>query len=341
MDYWEFTNEKINGFRVIKNNANNRIGYYIDHGPLVGIEHYGIIDYGTNVIVVRPNTGCLLDCVYCYVSESRREKKDFLVDKNLLIEWFRIVKKYKEGEVEAHIDGEGDILLYPWLEELIKKLSKMARVSIDTHGYLMNKEKIDMLIDAGVERINIVLNTLEQEKVKTLYGKEFNLKEFLENIKYAAKKTNITIAPILAPGYNYDELRSIIKWVQENIPRKKYPRIAPQNYMVYRYGKKPVRPMPFPGFIQLLRQLEEEMQERLWLDFKEEFNIHRDGKIPRVFNKNEEIIGEILLPGRWPSERIATARNRLILVRGSRLRPGRKTHIRITHAYHTYEGIVV
>ena len=326
------------GFKLIKNKANNRIGFFIDNIPVIGIEHFGIVDYGTNVIVVRPNTGCLLDCIYCYVNESSKIKKDFLIDKSLLVKYFKKLMRIKTHEVEAHLDSEGDIFLYPWIFELIKELTSISRVTIDTHGYLLNNEVMDKLVELGVERLNIVVNTLKQEKARMIYGRDFNIKELLGLIRDYSRKINISLTPILIPGYNYDELKDIVRWAQKNMPKGKYPRVIPQNYMVYAHGKKPVRPMPFPGFIQFLKNMEEELNEELWIDFRK-IGIYRDNSL-KLFSKNEVVEAKIILPGRWPRERIALARDSLIVVKNTNARIGSIKKVRITHAFHTYEGVI-
>ncbi len=338
---WEFLNEEVNGYKKLISPL-KRPGFLIDHGPIIGIESFGIIDYGTNVLVVRPNTSCLLDCAYCYVWESKSNKKDFLVHYDLILKELRNIINIKKHRVEVHIDSEGDFLLYPWIKELLMGLKRLnVRITIDNHGYLLSKELIDLFRKIGIDRLNIVLNTLKQERVRKIYGVDFDLEKYLELVKYAANRINVTIAPIIIPRFNLDELRDIIKWVKKNIPRHKYPRIIPQNYLVYSNGKKPIKPLPFPGFIQLLQELENELREKLWINFEEDLDIHRDERLPRVFHKDEEIDAEIILPGRWPSERIAMARNRLIMVKGTRIKLGKKVRVKITHSFNTYEAVLV
>ncbi len=339
--FWKFTNKYINGYRVIENTVNKRQGFFIDHGPIIGIEHFGIIDYGTNVIVIRPNTSCFLDCIYCYVDESNPNKKDFLVDQDLILKGFKYAKEFKKHNVEAHLDAEGDVFLYPWLYELIEKLRPLSKtISIDTHGYLLTKEVVDKLANAGIDRINIVFNTLKQEKIKTIYGINFNIEKYKEVVAYASKKFAVTLTPILVPTYNYNELKDIILWAKKHIKRWQYPIVAPMNYLVYPHGKRPVRPMPFPGFIEFLKKMEKETNEQLWLNFEESFGIKKDTSIPIKFKKGEIINAKVILPGRWRNEYIGEAKDRLILIKANKLEIGEKVNIKITHNFRTYKAEV-
>ncbi|MFX1453638.1 MAG: hypothetical protein ACFFCM_22600, partial [Promethearchaeota archaeon] len=45
--------------------------------PLIGSIYFGIIDRNTNLIQVRPLTGCLLNCPFCSVDEGRLSKTRF------------------------------------------------------------------------------------------------------------------------------------------------------------------------------------------------------------------------------------------------------------------------
>ncbi|MEM2122941.1 MAG: hypothetical protein QXE79_04820 [Candidatus Bathyarchaeia archaeon] len=77
--------------------------------PLIGCVAFGLIDRGTNLIQVRPISGCNLNCIYCSVDEgpeSRSRISNFLVDLDYLLEWFKGLAAFKGNEnIEAHIGG--------------------------------------------------------------------------------------------------------------------------------------------------------------------------------------------------------------------------------------------
>lgn len=58
--------------------------------PLIGHTAFGLIDRGTNLIQVRPVSGCNLNCIFCSVDEghSKTRRADFIVDTDYLVEEF-------------------------------------------------------------------------------------------------------------------------------------------------------------------------------------------------------------------------------------------------------------
>jgi len=51
--------------------------------PLIGSIYFGVIDRGTNLLQIRPITGCPLNCPFCSVDEgpiSKTKLRDYIVD---------------------------------------------------------------------------------------------------------------------------------------------------------------------------------------------------------------------------------------------------------------------
>ncbi len=79
------------GFNNLRNSLNIKKTIYIHKNsgiPLIGTLYFGIIDKGSNMIELRPNTGCNLNCIFCSVDEgiSSRRLIDYVVEKKYLIE---------------------------------------------------------------------------------------------------------------------------------------------------------------------------------------------------------------------------------------------------------------
>lgn len=126
----------------------------------MGHAAFGLIDRGTNLIQVRPITGCNLNCIFCSVDEGKRSRtkaNDFIVDPDYLIEEFRKIAEFKGKGVEAHIDGQGEPFLYPYLTELIEGLDSVREVdviSIQTNGTLITRSFVDA-VEGKLDRINL------------------------------------------------------------------------------------------------------------------------------------------------------------------------------------------
>src|SRR3989344_6925549 len=66
------------GFNELKSIRNNKQAVYIHQNsgiPLIGNTMFGIVDKGTNIIELKPNTGCNMACTFCSVDEGPDSKK--------------------------------------------------------------------------------------------------------------------------------------------------------------------------------------------------------------------------------------------------------------------------
>jgi hypothetical protein len=154
--------------------------------PLYGVDFIGIIDRGTNIIEIKPLTLCNLKCRYCFVSAGDYDTT-FIVDSEYLIEKVKEVVEFKgHYRIEIHIAPYGEILLYPELKNLLKKLwtiDGIETVSMQSNGLLLNKNIIGDLENHHLSRLNISLNTFNQKKAEYLSDcKNYNLKKLISNI---------------------------------------------------------------------------------------------------------------------------------------------------------------
>ena len=247
-----------NGFKGLINSLNNKRTIYIHKNsgiPLIGNVAFGLIDRDTNLIEIKPITGCNLKCIYCSVDEDRREL-DFVIEEDYLVEEFRKLVEFKNVDgIEAHIASQGEPLLYVPLTDLIKDLSKIEQVktiSIDTNGILLTRDKVDRLVEAGLTRFNFSINALDDKVAKKLAGAMYNIKKIKEICRYIVKKTSLIITPVLVPSVNEGEMPKIIEFAKELGAD-----IGIQNFLPYRFGRNPTKPMPFSGFYNRLREWEE------------------------------------------------------------------------------------
>src|SRR3989344_8599143 len=157
--------------------------------PLLGLIHVGILDRGSSLLQIRPSTPCNCRCLFCSTAaqDYKLHPYNFIVDKNYLIEWLKYVIKLKdEKDLEANIDSVGEPTTYLQLTELITDISKIPEVSfisMQTNGTLLTNDLISKLENAGLNRINLSLHTLNKEKGKLLFcSGNYNLDKVLEPI---------------------------------------------------------------------------------------------------------------------------------------------------------------
>ena len=284
---------------------------------MIGSNEFGVVDRGSNIIEVKPLTGCNLSCIFCSVNEGINEKTDIVVEEEYLVEEFAKLASLKKHPVEANIGPQGEPLLYPKLVELIRDLKSIPNVeviSINTNGLTLNPKFVDDMVSAGLTRINLSLHALNRKLADELADGPYNLDNILKMIKYCEGKVDVLLAPVLIPGRNEQEFDCIIE-LSKTIKNKKYPSIGIQNYLNYKGGRNITEQMPWNNFYGFLKQKEKEYNVQLIVT-ENVFNIHSEETLPKPFKKGQIVKVVIKAPGRNKGEVLAYADERVITVFG-------------------------
>jgi uncharacterized Fe-S cluster-containing radical SAM superfamily enzyme len=288
---------------------------YIDENsdiPLMGIDFFGVIDRGTNVIEVKPLTLCNLKCKYCFVS-SGNYNTNFVVNHSYLIDQIKEIITIKGNyKIEIHFSPYGEIFLYSELFDMLsifREFKGIETISLQTNGLLLNQEIIKKLERGNHYRLNISLNTLDSDKARYLCNcNNYDLDLLIKNI-YSLLDANIDVllAPVWFPGENDKDIEKIIKFVKE-IRKSGYDkekiRIGIQKYLIYKTGRKlkKIRPKSWNYFYFQLAQLEKKYNIKLKLG-PNDFEIHRRKSVTASYLKKSMIIGaKIISRGRWDRE---------------------------------------
>ena len=312
-------NKKLNsllqkGFNHLKNKLTKKHTIYIHQNsgiPLIGNIAFGLVDRNTNLIEVKPITSCNLDCIYCSVDQDKRAT-DFVIEEEYLSNEFKKLVEFKQNNnIEAHIASQGEPLLYEPLSNLIKNIAKLPNVttiSIDTNGILLTKAKVDELINSGLTRFNFSINAIDPKITKKIANTTYNITKILEIAEYIAKKANIIITPVILKGINEEEMPKIIEFA-----KKIGAELGIQNFLTYRFGRNPVKPIGFDDFFKQLKQWEKKYDIKL-IKSESDFNIQKTKELPKPFKKKEIIKAQIACQGRFKSEKIAISNNRTISI---------------------------
>lgn len=314
------------GFNHLKSIKGDKEAVYIHSGtgiPVFGANSFGIIDRGSNILEVRPITGCNISCCYCSVNNDKRFV-DYIVEPSYLAEEFLKLVEFKGcDEIEAHIGPQGEPLMYEALPELVNLISKNPKVkiiSIDTNATMLTKEKIDQLVDAGLTRFNVSLNAINPEIAKTLADAPYDVSHVLRMIEYISTKANLIIAPVLVPKYNETEIPKIIEFTKslDNIRNKDFTVVLGiQNYLKYKYGKNPKgKPWSLDKFYKYLEKLEEDHDVKL-IYSQEDFKILSCKTYNSPFRKGDVIKADVVCKGRLPNEHLAVSDNNIITFTGN------------------------
>ena len=304
--------------------------------PLIGSNVFGIIDRDTNTIEIKPMTGCNLNCVFCSVDEGPRSKKvrDFLVEKEYLVQEFVKVAQGKKGKVEAHIAGQNEPTMYPKVIDLIRDIKAtglVKEISIDTNGSLLTKAFVDELIGAGLDRFDLSLNSLDEKKADELAGGHFPLAKVIEMAEHINKKATLLLAPVLVPGKNEEDIEEIIKF-----GKRLGCHIGIQNFLGYEKGRRAGKSITMDDFEKRLCTWEKKFDVDLHL--KGVFSFAVDKSLMRPMRKDEIVQAELVGPGKFRGEWILQANDRLITVQSKELR--QKNHrVKIIREKHNiYKG---
>lgn len=174
--------------------------------------------YGRNINYLRISLTdrCNLRCIYCMPEEG--------VDKKSHEDVLRFEEILKIVEVSATLGVKkirytgGEPLILRGIEELIEKTSKVEGIediAITTNGILL-EELADRLKNAGLKRVNISLDTLDEDKFnKITRGGDLN-----KVLKAIQKCIDIGLAPVkvntvLMRGINDDEIGDFINLTRE------------------------------------------------------------------------------------------------------------------------------
>ncbi len=276
--------------------------------PLTGTVFIGVIDRGTNVIQVRPTTLCPLNCIYCSVDagpRSRWRQAEYVVgDPQWLSSWAGSIARFKGGRVEALIDGVGDPFTYPYLVDLVRLLKAekgIDRVAVETHGWYFDKRIIDRLDDAGLDRINLSIDTLDPSIARYLTGTSwYNVERVRETAEYIVRETGIDlhVTPVWIPGVNDENVIEVVKWAYRIGAGKKWPPVTIQKYNIHRYGRRvpQARELSWREFWRSLRRIERVTELRVtWR--MDEWGMERRPRIPLPYRRGARIRVVIAGPG--------------------------------------------
>jgi hypothetical protein len=317
----KFNHLLFKSFNNLKNTVSGKKAIYVHRNsgiPLIGSNSFGIIDRNTSILDIRPITSCNLNCIYCSIDSglSSKNQVDFVVEREYLIEEFRKIAEFKDCDLEIHLGTQGEPLLYAEIVELVKDLSsfkKVKTISMDTNAVLLNEGLIDKLADAGLTRINISLNSMNNEIAEKMAGRNYNVESIKKNAIYASKRMQVAIAPVLLPGFNENEMEGLIEFAKKLGKNNKGYFIGIQNFLNYKFGRNPCKQISWEEFYKRMENLEKKTGAKLLLS-ADDFNIKKTKKLPKPFKKREAIEARTMCPGRLKGEMIAVSKNRVISI---------------------------
>ena len=159
---------------------------------------------------------CNLRCTYCMPADfAQWIPGDHLLTADELITVVRIATK--NGIDEVRLTG-GEPLLHPQVVEIVRGISQLPnapKLSLTTNAIKL-AELAQPLKDAGLERINISLDTLHPDRFLELTKRD-RFEATMQGIAAAkgAGLLPLKINTVLMRGHNDDEAVDLVKWAME------------------------------------------------------------------------------------------------------------------------------
>ena len=164
---------------------------------------------------------CNFRCPYCMPAEIYGERYEFLPKASLLTfeEIARLTRiMVKLGVVKVRLTG-GEPLVRNEIEKLIGLLSKIDGVgdlTLTTNAYLL-KQMAQKLKDAGLQRITVSLDSMDDDVFKKMNGRGFGTERVIEGIVAAeqAGLSPIKINSVVQRGVNDHTLVELARFAKE------------------------------------------------------------------------------------------------------------------------------
>lgn len=158
---------------------------------------------------------CNMRCVYCMPDNNTQ----WLSQTNLLSyeQIIQIVKVFTLFGIENLKITGGEPLIRSDIETLVKNLSNIEHIrslSMTTNGLLL-KNKIKSLKNAGLDSVNISLDTFDRVRFKEISGVD-GLLTVREAINEAIKEElTVKINTVIMRGWNDDEISNFVKFSRD------------------------------------------------------------------------------------------------------------------------------
>ena len=160
---------------------------------------------------------CNLRCAYCMPAERYGESYAFLPEHALLSfdEIVRLATLFAElGVVKLRLTG-GEPLLRKNLPELVARLDKVASVeetALTTNGLLLPKYAA-ALRDAGLDRVTVSLDTLDDALLSKMSGRAIKVQHVLAGVDAAlnAGLSDIKINAVVQRGVNDESVLALVE----------------------------------------------------------------------------------------------------------------------------------
>ena len=161
---------------------------------------------------------CNFRCVYCMPKEAFGRDHAFLERRELLTfeEIARVARVFVQGGVRKIRITGGEPLVRRDLERLVAQLAELdVDLTLTTNGSLL-PQKAQLLADAGLRRITVSLDSLDDAQFRALNDVDFPVERVLEGIDAArAAGLPVKVNAVVKRGANDDQIVPMAAFFRE------------------------------------------------------------------------------------------------------------------------------
>lgn len=183
-------------------------GWTVDNSEYMTDEY----DRPVTNLRISVTTNCDLNCFYCHEEGQTTDKREMTVN-----EIERISRIAKDLNIRKIKLTGGEPLVRSDIIEIIEKISPhMEDTSLTTNGVKLSG-LAKKLSSAGLDRVNISLDTLNPEKYETITGKN-SLQDVKKGIEEAidSELYPIKLNSLIMKGKNDDEIWELIEYASHH-----------------------------------------------------------------------------------------------------------------------------
>ncbi len=164
---------------------------------------------------------CNFRCTYCMPAEIYGDRYEFLPRADLLTfeEIARLVRvMVRQGAVKVRLTG-GEPLVRNDVERLVGMIAQIDGVddlTMTTNAYLL-ADKARALNEAGLQRVTVSLDTLDDEIFRRMNGRDFGTRRVLEGLEAAQRVglSPIKVNSVVQRGVNDHTLVDLARFCKE------------------------------------------------------------------------------------------------------------------------------
>lgn len=158
---------------------------------------------------------CTMNCIYCHNEGESIKEKDKEISAELVIAIARVASAY--FDIRKIKFSGGEPLMRDDLVKIIQGIREFEdEISVTTNGIFLSKYAAD-LADAGLDRVNVSLDSLREDRYDFITRTKNNLPQAIEGI-YSAIEAGLAplkLNMVLLKGINEDEIADMVRFVQE------------------------------------------------------------------------------------------------------------------------------